>query len=254
MKILRILPHLFLLCAVSVAENTTTLHSAGNITAKEIVARMAENNRKRQEELQSYTGRREYHLLYTGFAGRREADLVVQVKYEAPDIKDFTVISQSGSHWMVNRVLKKLLETEKEAADERSQASTALTDDNYHFELLGREDIDGRPSYVLQVEPKTVNKLLYRGKIWVDAADFALSKIEGEPARRPSIWISKLVVHHTYQKIGEFWLPAQNESTTDVRLGGHATLSIHYGDYIVVSEAKTLPRSIPPNNQNKLKW
>jgi len=246
MKILRILTPLFLLCAVSLAENSTILRPAGDMTAKEIVARMAENNRKRQAELQSYTGRREYHLLYTSFAGRREAALVVQVRYKAPDIKDFTVISQSGSHWMVNRVLKKLIETEKEAADEKSQASTALTDDNYQFELLGREDVDDRASYVLQVEPKTVNKLLYRGKIWVDAADFALSKIEGEPAKHPSIWISKITVHHIYQKIGEFWLPAQNESTTDVRLGGHATLSIHYGDYIVVSEAKTLPRSIPP--------
>ena len=56
-----------------------------------------------------------------------------------------------------------------------------------------------------------------------------------DPAKRPSIWISKTLVHHTYQKIGEFWLPAQNESTTDVRLGGHATLSIHYTDYRLVA-------------------
>jgi hypothetical protein len=44
-------------------------------------------------------------------------------------------------------------------------------------------------------------------------------------------------VHHTYCKIADFWLPAENESYTDVRLGGHATLSIHYGDYKLVSGA-----------------
>src|ERR1700751_832027 len=209
----------------------------GHITSQESVARMTANNRKRQEQLQSYTGQREYHLLYTGFPGRREADLIVQVQYRAPDNKEFTVISQSGSRWMVNRVLKKLLDTEKDAADPKSQASTALTEENYQFGLLAQEAVVGRPAYVLQVEPKTASKLLYRGKIGVDAADFAVSQIEAEPAKRPSIWISKTLVHHTYQKIGEFWLPAQNESSTEVRLGGHATLSIHYTDYRLVANS-----------------
>jgi hypothetical protein len=246
MKILRTLVWVAVLSILSTAEQGGSLQLSEPVTAGEIVARMAENNRKRQEELQAYTGQRKYHLLYTGFPGKREADLVVQVKYEAPDNKDFTVISESGSHWMVNRVLKRLLETEKEAANEKSQANTALTDENYHFTLLGQQDLRGRASYVLEVEPKTDNKLLYRGKIWVDAADFALSKIEGEPAKRPSIWISKIVVHHTYEKIGEFWLPAENESNTDVRLGGHATLKISYGDYKVVSEANSPESSAPP--------
>ena len=159
MRILRTVLCFLALYAVSAAQQGSSLRSAGNTTAQQIVARMAENNRKRQQELQSYTSQREYHLLYTGFPGRREADLVVRVKYEAPDNKDFTVISQSGSHWIVNQVFKRILETEKKAADERSRASTALTEDNYEFSLLGQEDVDGRPAYVLQVEPKTANKL-----------------------------------------------------------------------------------------------
>jgi Outer membrane lipoprotein-sorting protein len=225
-----------LLASSAAGQAITPQPPVANITAKEIVAKMTENNRKRREQLKSYVGQREYHLLYTGFPGRREAGLVVEARYRAPDSKEFTVISQSGSHWLVNKVLKKLLETEKEAADPKSQASTAVTEENYHFELLGKEDVGGRPAYVLQVEPKTASKLLYRGKIWVDVADFAVSQIDAEPAKRPSIWISKTLVHHTYQKIGEFWLPAQNESTTDVRLGGHATLSIHYTDYRLVAD------------------
>src|SRR5262249_8851256 len=104
MKILRTLLCIFVLYAVSVAEQGSSLRPVANMTAKEIVARMAENNRKRRQELQSYTGQRQYHLLYTGFPGRREADLVVTVKYEAPDNKEFTVISQSGSRFMINHV------------------------------------------------------------------------------------------------------------------------------------------------------
>ena len=236
MKTFQTLLCIFGLYALALAQQSS-LHPAENITARDIVARMVENNHKRQQQLQSYTSQREYHLLYTGFPGRHEARLVVEVKYQAPDDKEFKVISESGSHWIVNRVFKKILETE--AADAKSQASTAMNEDNYGFELLGEEDVEGRPAYVLRVEPRTANKLLYRGKVWIDAADFALCKIEAEPAKRPSIWISKIVVHHTYEKVGDFWLPANNESNTDVRLGGHAVLSIHYGDYKVVSDAKS---------------
>jgi hypothetical protein len=212
--------------------------SGGTLTAQQIAVRLAENNRRRHDDLQGYTGEREYHLLYTGFPGRHEADLVVQVHYQAPDEKQFTVLSESGSSVIVNRVFKKLLETEKETADAESQARSAVSPENYDFELLGREQLNGRPSYILKVEPRTENKLLYRGRIWVDAADFAVAKIEAEPARKPSIWISNTMVHHSYRKIGEFWLPEQNESTSEVRLGGHAVLSIQYRGYKVASEAK----------------
>ena len=213
--------------------------SGDNLTAQEIASRLAENNHKRHDDLRGYTGEREYHLLYTGFPGRHEADLVVQVTYQSPDQKQFTTISQSGSSVIVNRVFKKLLETETETADAESQARTAVSPENYSFELLGQEQLNGRPSYILKVEPKTQNRLLYRGKIWVDATDFAVAKIEAEPAKKPSIWISNTMVHHSYRKIGEFWLPEQNESTTEVRLGGHAVLSIKYRDYKLAPEVKT---------------
>jgi hypothetical protein len=249
MTILRMFLCIFVLLGVSSADQGDELRPAEGITTNQIVARMTENNRKRSQELQSYTGRRQYHLLYTGFPGKREADLVVEVRYEAPARKEFRVISESGSRWMINRVLKRLLETEKEAADEKSQERTALTEENYEFHMLGQQEVDGRSSYVLEVEPKTANRLLYRGKIWVDAADYALSKIEGEPAKNPSFWITKVIVHHNYRKIGNFWLPARNESNTDVRLGGHATLSIQYGDYKVVAQTNS-PDSRAPREQS----
>src|SRR6201988_3970410 len=90
----------------------------GHITSQEIVARMTANNRKRQEQLQSYTGQREYHLLYTGFPGRREADLIVQVQYRAPDNKEFTVISQSGSRWVGKKGGKKRIAIKKKNGEQ----------------------------------------------------------------------------------------------------------------------------------------
>jgi hypothetical protein len=79
--------------------------------------------------------------------------------------------------------------------------------------------------------PKHDDKFLYRGKIWVDAKDFAVSRIEAEPAKSPSFWVKRSEVRHRYEKIGDFWLPAENKTESTMRMGGRALLSIEYKDY-----------------------
>ena len=63
------------------------------------------------------------------------------------------------------------------------------------------------------VEPRRDNKFLYRGEICVNAADFAVESIDAEPAKNPSFWIKKTRIEHRYQKIGQFWLPAFNQTS-----------------------------------------
>ena len=65
----------------------------------------------------------------------------------------------------------------------------------------------------------------------MNAEDFAVESIDAEPAKNPSFWIKKTHIEHRYQKIGQFWLPASNQTISSVRLGGTATLSIQYLDY-----------------------
>ena len=90
---------------------------------------------------------------------------------------------------------------------------------------------------MLALQPKSSNKYLYRGKIWVDAKEFAVVRIEGEPNRNPSMWITKTDFAHQYTKVDGFWLPAQNYTETSVRFGGKSKLSIEYDDYKVVKGA-----------------
>ena len=69
-----------------------------------------------------------------------------------------------------------------------NQRGVALNHDNYNFSFVGREKTPTGFVYILAVEPRTQNKLLYRGRIWVDATDFAVMRIEAEPAKNPSFW------------------------------------------------------------------
>jgi hypothetical protein len=91
--------------------------------------------------------------------------------------------------------------------------------------------LDGHPTYVLEVTPRTKSKYLIRGRIWVDAANYAIVRIEGSPAQNPSFWTKRVHFVHTYQKVGDLWLAASTKSVTDVRIFGTAKLSISDFEY-----------------------
>jgi hypothetical protein len=151
---------------------------------------------------------------------------------DAPASKQFTIVNATGSKLIQNRVFHRLLESEEQAGDSSNRKHTELGPDNYTFSLAGTEGTN----YVLNVEPKEESRFLYRGKIWVDAHDFAVTRIEAQPARNPSFWTTKSVIHHTYQKVDNgFYLPKENKTVTSVRLGGVATLTIDYQSYQVTA-------------------
>jgi hypothetical protein len=201
------------------------------LNAAQIVDQMQHHNQARNEELKDYKSLRHYTVDYHGFSTSIAAAMDVEVAYDAASGKSFRVVSESGSKFLCDKVLKRAVDSEEEAS--RDKSSTALTAANYAFQLLGSENVRGRPAYILDVKPIAASKFLYRGKIWVDAVDFAVAKIEAEPAKNPSVWISRTEINFTSAKTGDFWLPEQNRSETKVRIGGSAVLTIVYGPYQV---------------------
>jgi hypothetical protein len=207
--------------------------ASASLSADQVVDNLVRKNEERAEALLHCEGIRVYHLAYRGFPGDRDAEMTVEATYNRPSSKDFKVVSQSGSRLILDRVFKKLLESEKEAAQPAMRARTQLNRDNYNFELLGYEPSETGGQYVLRVSPKSRSKFVYSGKVWVDGTDFAVTHLEAEPAQNPSFWTKKSEIHHEYKKVGGFWLPARNESVSYIRLGGRATPTIEYDDYRV---------------------
>jgi len=200
-----------------------------SLAAPAIMEQMQRHNRIQSEDLKHYEELRHYEVRYKGFSANLVGQMDVSVTFDAATGKSFRIVSQTGSKLLCDKVLKKAVDSEAEAAHD--QAATALTPANYQFELVGTENVDGRPAYVLTVHPITDNKFLYRGKIWVDAADFAVIRIKAEPAKNPSFWILRPQITFTSTKTGNFWLPATNRSETKVRVGGTAVFTIDYGTY-----------------------
>lgn len=208
---------------------------AARPTLEQVVDNLIAKNAERALALQSYQSRRFYRLDYTGFPTSLKAEMVVDMVYEAPATKSFKIVSQSGPKWMIERIFKGLMQAEQEALNSKNRERVALDRRNYEFTGMEFQDTGDGCSYVLTVQPKIPNKLLYRGRVWVNSKDFAACRIEAEPSKNPSMWIKSTAIHHIYKKLGDFWFPSDNESTSTMRVGGHAVLSIKYRNYEILA-------------------
>lgn len=197
----------------------------------QIVERMQEHEASQARELKHYEAVRHYQVQYKGLGAHLAAAMDVELNYDSATGKSFRIVSQSGSKLLCDKVLKRAVESEEEASKDKS--STALNATNYRFQLTGNEAVDGHPSYILEVEPLRKSKFLYRGRVFVDAADFAVTKIEVEPAQNPSFWIKSTEIENINEKTGGVWLPEKNRSESKIRVGGTAVLTIDYGTYRV---------------------
>jgi hypothetical protein len=220
--------------------------NAVSLTTEQVVQNLVQMNLHRAQALHAYTGVRTYRVDYRGFPSSRSAEMNVQVRYSSPGTKKFTIQSATGSQLIIDRVFKKLLEAEKEALEVENQRRTALTEDNYRFTLIGYESQPSGGRFVLKVEPRATDKFLYRGRIWVDAEDFAVVRLEAEPAKNPSFWTKKADIVQEYEKVSDFWLPAHNRSVTLIRLGGRAELTIDYKDYTITDANRVNTLAVPP--------
>lgn len=207
------------------------------MTAHDVLARMRDTERVRNESLERYTATRRYVL--TNLRFQKRAEIVARVNYSRPGRKEFEVISEAGPSVLRNHVLRKMMEAETEGSQPEKLGLSRISAENYNAKLEGTESVDGHLCYILSLTPRSSSPYLVRGRAWVDSVDFAVVKLEGILAKNPSFWTRETRVLHRYAKFGPFWLPVSNQSTTDARFFGNSEVTFTCYDYTV--EPATLP-------------
>jgi len=215
--------------------------------AYELVAKMMRADTERRSELNGYSALRRYVAVNRD----RRAEMVVRVDCSGDGAKQFKIISEEGSSSIRKHALYKMLSEENEASHRESREASRITPANYKFNIIGQASLNGGPAYVLAITPKTENKYLIDGKIWVDATDYSIVRIEGRPARNPSFWVHDVHFIHTYQRVGPFWLAASTHTTSEVRIFGSSELTIDNSDYVLnppkdrTAKADPIARLVP---------
>jgi hypothetical protein len=200
-------------------------------TSADVVRLLEGADDRRLSALAGYTGLRRYRFENKRFNVR--AEMTVRVTCSESGVKTFQVLAQDGPGVIRGRVIQKMIDAEHEASAQGAREQSRIISRNYDFRLVGTEVQNGRYTYILEISPKTSDRFLVRGRIWVDAEDFAITRVEGSPARSPSFWVRSSSITQEYSKQGRFWLPSVNHSRAEARVFGPTEVDIDYFDYTI---------------------
>jgi hypothetical protein len=144
--------------------------------------------------------------------------------------KTYTVLSQSGSAFVVKIGLNPLLENEKVVNQPGNLQNSWFTSANYEMKLDGLEQMNGRDCLRFDMKARRKATNTIDGSIWVDAKDFSLVQIEGVATKSPSAFSG--ATHMMRQYANESGFPmathARGESSS---LIGRIVVTIDYRDY-----------------------
>jgi hypothetical protein len=211
----------------SLSDYTTPMR----LTGDDIITKMLEHNQLRNEQLRRYSAVRTYVI--RNLEGKLAAQAVVRVDYEAPDKKTFNKTSEKGSGIVRHLVFDRLIQSESETSAGRERHNSAITTANYKFLLAGEVEVGPYHCFVLEATPKRKDKYLFEGKIWIDAGDFAIVKIAGHPAKKPSFWVNRADFVRQYQRIDGFWLPYRDETSVEVKIYGRRVFTVDHQQYVI---------------------
>lgn len=202
-----------------------------------IVQKMMSAQQENRARLHAFTVRRGYFLLDKKDQPRNE--VVANITLLPPDNKQYWIESSSGGG-MGEKVLRDVLSKETEPVKDIQKKE--LSPENYDFQLLGEESLDGRRCYLIGINPRREDKDLIRGKLWVDAQSYNVRRIEGSPVKSPSWWLHDVHILMNFAEVDGMWLRTFTHAVANVRFRGKFVLEARDLEYRTVSQTAARSR------------
>lgn len=157
----------------------------------------------------------------------------------------YGITSEGGCDSIRGRVLKPVLEGERDLIARGVAARSALAPQNYEFHPEG---LDANGLVRLRLTPRRKDGVLVNGSMLLTPHGADLVRVEGMLAKSPSFWVKSVQIVRHYQRIAGVRLPVALESTAQVRFLGASQFRMTY-DYSAVDGrpvAGLQAASVPP--------
>jgi hypothetical protein len=142
----------------------------------------------------------------------------------------YEMLRFEGDGTVKNQVIARYLTAEAEAQKDQAP-SLAVIPANYKFKYKGRNQLEGRDTYVFQVTPRQKRQGLFKGDLWIDADTYLRVQESGYLVKSPSIFLKKVAFVRKYEIRDGISVPLQVQSEVDTRLVGKAELTIDFSNF-----------------------
>ena len=137
----------------------------------------------------------------------------------------YEVTAEGGSGFIRARVLRSLLDEEKQLIARGGEAGVALSPANYEF---SPEGVNEEGLAVVGLRPLRKDRSLIAGRMLLSATDGELLRVEGRLAKNPSFWVTRVNVVRSYRRINGVLMPVSLDTKAQLRLIGSSTLRMTY--------------------------
>lgn len=174
---------------------------------------------------------------YAVFRGKDQtrpvAEMTVKDTYRKDVGKTYTVLSQSGSEFVLHFGLKSLLENEKIINQPGNVQRSWFNSANYSMSPKpgAIEKLDGRDCILVDVAARRKAPNTINGSIWVDEKDYSLAKIQGVATKSPSAFAGTTHMMRQYEQIDGFSMATRAWAESNSFLFGRTVVTIDYTDY-----------------------
>lgn len=157
--------------------------------------------------------------------GRRKGWIEAITEYSPKTGFRYEITAEGGSGYIRSKVLKAVLDGERDVIAKGETARSSLAHSNYTFQANGI-DADGLANVLLS--PRRKERVLVSGMMALNASDGALVRLQGRLAKSPSFWVKNVDIVRTYERIDGNVVPVALETKAQVRFRGEATLRMTY--------------------------
>lgn len=157
--------------------------------------------------------------------GNRKGWIEAITQYSPETGFTYEITAEGGSSYIRSKVLKAVLDGEREVISKGEAARSSLDLANYRFQANGI-DTEGYANVLLS--PRRKERVLIAGMMALDASDGALVRLQGRLAKSPSFWVKNVDIVRSYERIDGTVVPVTLETKAQVRFLGEATLRMTY--------------------------
>lgn len=189
--------------------------------------------RFRDDNLLGYTVMEHYTVFRNGDNTHPAAEMTVKTTYAQNAGKSYQIVSESGSALVQKEVLGRTLENEKLLNEPANRAQELITSANYDMTVLGEDAVDGRNCFVVAITPRRSAAFLFKGKIWVDAGNEDIARLEGVATKSASMLTGPAQVQRRYAEVDGFPMATHASATVSSWLLGPTRVEIEYSGYAI---------------------
>ena len=141
----------------------------------------------------------------------------------------YEITAEGGSKYIRSRVLRSLLEAERQLIAGGGSDGAAVSRANYR---LTPEALATGGLARVALAPLRKERPLIVGRMFLTAQEGQLVRLEGRLAKNPSFWVTRVDVIRTYRRLNGVDMPVSLESVAQLRFLGRSTLRMtyHYSD------------------------